>query len=166
MKFFLITLAFVLFSPLVIAKELGYGKTEWGMNPQQVVIAEKGKAQIIEPKEYTGGLGKARIDNIKIDGSTYTATFVFDASDQLTATYLISDEKKNAGITNLEFNSLNKLLTQKYGNPQFRSGDTVTWKTSNTTIELKKIIIKSISYANATVSYIPNSKAKDDTSNL
>lgn len=136
------------------------------MNPHQVVIAETGKAQTIEPKEYTGGLGKVRIDNVKIDGSTYTATFVFDESDQLIATYLVSNEKKNAGITNLEFNSLNKLLTQKYGNPQFRSSDTVTWKTSSTTIELKKIIINSISYANATVSYTPNNKAKDDASNL
>ncbi|QHI16252.1 hypothetical protein [Acinetobacter haemolyticus] len=155
-----------LFPMLALAKGIGYGNTQWGMNPNQVVVAEKGKAQIIEPKEFTGGLGKVRAENVKIDGHTYTATYVFDESNQLVATYLISNEKSNAGIANLEFNSLDKLLTQKYGKPQFKNENTVTWKTSSTTIELKKIIINSISYASATVSYVPNSKIENDVSNL
>lgn len=166
MKKILTVLAMVLFPMLALAKGVGYGNTQWGMNPNQVVVAEKGKAQIIEPKEFTGGLGKVRAENVKIDGHTYTATYVFDESNQLVATYLISNEKGNAGITNLEFNSLDKLLTQKYGNAQFRNANTVTWKTNSMTIELKKIIVMSISYANATVSYMPNSKVRDDTSNL
>lgn len=166
MKRLFTVLALVLFPVLVFAKGIGYGNTQWGMNPNQVVIAEKGKAKIIEPKEFTGGLGKARAENIKIDGSTYTATYVFDDSNQLVATYLISNEKSSTGITNSEFNSLDKLLTQKYGKPQFKNENTVTWKTSSTTIELKKIIVNSISYASATVSYVPNSKVESDISNL
>ena len=32
-----------------IFAQAGYGNTKWGMNPEQVVEAEKGKAKIVSP---------------------------------------------------------------------------------------------------------------------
>lgn len=151
---------------IAIAKGSGYSNTEWGMNPKQVISVEKNKVKIIEPREYSTGWAKAENNEIKIDGSSYTATFVFDEKDALVATYLTSNTKDNIGIANLEFNTLEKLLNQKYGKPLYKSGDTVTWKTNSTSIELKKLIFNRGAFAQAVVNYEPASKSTRDTSNL
>lgn len=44
MKKILTVLAMVLFPVLALAKGVGYSNTQWGMNPNQVVVAEKCKA--------------------------------------------------------------------------------------------------------------------------
>ncbi|MFW1863876.1 hypothetical protein ACG9XP_19050 [Acinetobacter baumannii] len=166
MKKIVLLLALVLFPVIALAKGLGYSNTQWGMNPEQVVKAEKGKAQIIKPKKYDSGLSKVQIEDLEIDKSKYTVNFIFDNSDQLIETIITSNEKESAGIINLQFSSLNKLLSQKYGKPQFSDEKTVTWKTNSTTIELSRIAIASISFAQVSVSYYPNSKATIDASKL
>ena len=143
----------------------GYGNTDWGMTPSQVVAAEKGRAKIITPAQYKIGIGKVQSENIEVSSGLYTATFIFDNDDRLIQTNLVSNEKNNAGIAQIHFNSLNKLLTQKYGEPSFKSAESVTWKTPDTTIELNKTIIPRI-LAQTSVRYIPNSKVDSDTSSL
>ena len=68
-------------------------------------------------------------------------------------------------LNNNNFKTLSQLLTQKYGSPQFQGTDSVTWKTADTTIELKKLIVGSV-IAQTSIRYIPNSKVVVDTSNL
>jgi hypothetical protein len=166
MKKIITAFIFVLFPVIALAKGLGYSNTQWGMNPEQVVKAEKGKARLIEPKKYDTGFSKVQIEDLEIDKSKYTVNFIFDTSDQLVETIITSNEKKNAGIINLQFASLSKLLHQKYGKPQFSDEKTVTWKTNSTTIELSRVAIASISFAQVSVSYYPNSKASSDVSKL
>ncbi|EDO8732429.1 hypothetical protein IN26_21235, partial [Salmonella enterica] len=109
--------------------------------------------------------GKVSIEDVNIGSGIYTVTFIFDASDKLVQTNVASKEKKNEGIANNQFNTLNQLLTQKYGKPQFVSDEKATWKTDTTTIELNKMIISGI-MAQTLVRYIPNKTVISDTSNL
>ena len=151
---------------LALAKGEGYGKTTWGMTPQQVISAEASRANLIEPQKYTGNMwGKAQINTVTIGSSQYTVNFVFDESDQLVQTNVVSQEQNNPGIAELNFENLNQLLTQKYGNPLFKGKDSVTWKTPDTTIELSKLIIPRV-VAQVNIRYIPHSRVKSDTSNL
>lgn len=155
----------ILFPVLATAKDFGYSHTEWGMNPNQVVVAEGDRAHIVEPMKYKKGIGKVQIDSVIIAASTYTVTFIFDDSDHLIQTNVISDEKKNVGTINMQFDQLSRLLSQKYGEPQFKGNNAITWKTSSTTIELTRSIIANL-YAQVSVRYIPNSTIEKDTSNL
>ena len=143
----------------------GYGDTQWGMSPAQVVEVEKDRAKMVEPIKYANGIGKAQINNISIASGDYTVTFIFDGNDRLVQTNLISNEKKSAGIADSRFKSLHQLLTQKYGEPSFKNSESVTWKTGDTTIELRKTIIPGI-MAQTSVRYIPNSKIEAETANL
>lgn len=150
----------------VMAKELGYGNTEWGMNPRQVVESEKGKAIPIQSIKYAIGLGKVQIKNIEIESALYTITFIFNELDQLIQTNLVGNERKNVGIVLMQFKSLNQLLTQKYGNPIFRDDDTVIWQTETTTIELRTMIIPLVDFAQVIVRYVPNETTNRSISNL
>ena len=159
-------LSLLLISPiLAFANGAGYGKTTWGMSPQEVVAVESNRATLIEPKKYSGAWGKVQINNVSIGTPSYTVDFLFDESDKLVQTNVTSNEKRNIGIANNNFKTLSQLLTQKYGTPQFQSSDSVTWKTADTTIELKKLIVGSV-IAQTSIRYIPNSKVVVDTSNL
>jgi len=159
-------LSLLLISPiLAFANGAGYGKTTWGMSPQEVVAVESNRATLIEPKKYSGAWGKVQINNVSIGSGSYTVDFLFDEYDKLVQTNVTSNEKRNIGIANNNFKTLSQLLTQKYGTPQFQSSDSVTWKTADTTIELKKLIVGSV-IAQTSIRYIPNSKVVVDTSNL
>lgn len=162
----ILILGLLLLSPiLALAGGEGYGKTTWGMSPEQVVVAETSRATLIEPKKYAGSWGKVQINNVSISSGTYTVDFLFDEADKLIQTNVTSNEKRNIGIANSNFRTLSQLLTQKYGAPQFQGADSITWKTGDTTIELKKLIVGSV-IAQTVIRYIPNSKVDADTSNL
>ena len=91
-------LSLLLTSPiLAFANGEGYGKTTWGMSPQQVVVAESNRANLIEPKKYAGSWGKVQINNVSIASGSYTVDFLFDESDKLVQTNVTSDEKRNIG---------------------------------------------------------------------
>ena len=159
-------LILALFVPIVaLAGGDGYGETLWGMSPAQVVEAESGRAVLIQPQQYKSSWAKVKIDNVQIGGDVYTVNFLFDASDKLIQTNVVSNEKKNIGIAHSRFNTLSQLLTQKYGEPQFKNSDSITWKTSGTTIELNTFIIPNV-MTQTSIRYIPNSKIESDTSNL
>ena len=165
MKKPLLALLLVLLPVVAMAKGAGYSNTEWGMTPTEVVAAENGKAVLITPVKYSGSLAKVQIPDITVGSHVYTVSFLFDESDSLIQTNLTSNEKKNGGIIELQFKSLHSLLTQKYGEPQFKSADKVIWKTADTTIELSKIVMRGI-MAQTSVRYIPNTKITSDTSGL
>lgn len=148
----------------VAQSELGYGKTTWGMTPSQVVAALDGRAHLIKPEKYKGAWGKVSINPVNIAASDYKVAFLFDDNDHLIQTNVSSLEQKNVGIVDRQFQDLRKLLTQKYGQPQF-DGETVTWKTSGTTIELSKMIIPDIS-AQISIRYLPNQRIQGDTQDL
>ena len=165
MKKMLVALVLLLAPLLAFAGGSGYGNTKWGMNPTEVVTAQGNGAHLIAPEKFKGSVGKVRIDNVSIGSGLYTITFLFDSSDRLVQTNVASNEKKNEGIVARQFGTLNQLLTQKYGKPEFSDSDKATWKLPDTTVELSQMIISGI-MAQTFVRYIPNSRVASDTSNL
>lgn len=161
----LVALAFLFAPILAFAGGSGYGNTKWYMSPSEVVAAQGNGAHLISPEKFKGSTGKVRIDNVSIGSDLYTVTFLFDISDRLMQTNVASNEKKNEGIVARQFGTLNQLLTQKYGKPEFSDADKATWKLSDTTIELSKMVISGI-MAQTIIRYIPNSRVASDTSNL
>lgn len=107
----------------------GYGKTIWGMTPDEVVNAEAPRAEKLEkPEKYTIGLGIVKIKEIQIEGTKFSVTFVFDESEKkLQQVILTSAEKKNEKINARSFSSVEKLLTMKYGPPTFKEGTSVVF---------------------------------------
>jgi hypothetical protein len=102
----------------------GWNKTRWGMTKNKVLKAFEGKATAIEkPKKYEG-LSKQRdayalvvLDEIEIGGDKYTVDFVFDDSDKKLIMVIISIKGKRP--SELQFSSLEQMLTEKYGSPSF-----------------------------------------------
>lgn len=95
----------------------------------------------------------------------YTVNFLFDNSDHLTQTNVTSNEANNIGIINLRFNELNKLLTQKYGKPEFQNNDLVNWKNNSTSIELRKMVIPGVT-AKVMIRYTSSENLSNETVNL
>ncbi|MFY2737482.1 hypothetical protein [Pseudocitrobacter faecalis] len=156
----------ILILPLLsFAKGIGYGNTKWGMDPSEVVTAQGNGAHLISPEKYKYNFGKVRIDNVLIGNDLYTVTFLFDSSDCLVQTNVASNEKKSEGIVAQQFDTLNQLLTQKYGKAEFSNSDKATWKLSDTTVELSRMVISGV-MAQTVVRYIPNSRVTNDTANL
>lgn len=165
MKKLLIAFVILTLPMLSFAKGIGYGNTKWDMSPSEVVAAQGNGAHLISPEKFKGSVGKVRIDNVSIGSGLYSVTFLFDSSDRLIQTNVASNEKKNEGIVARQFGTLNQLLTQKYGKPEFSDSDKATWKLPDTTVELSQMVISGI-MAQTIVRYIPNSRVASDTSNL
>ena len=165
MKKFLVAVTFLVMPLLAHAGGAGYGNTKWDMRPSEVVAAQGNGAHLIVPEKYKGSVGKVRIDNLSIGSGLYTVNFLFDDSDRLIQTNVSSVEKKNEGIIARQFDTLNQLLTQKYGKPEFANAHSVTWKLPSTTVELSKMVISGI-MAQTVIRYIPTSRIAQDTSNL
>ncbi|BFM82758.1 hypothetical protein JUNP543_1076 [Acinetobacter baumannii] len=165
MKKIILLITMILLPIASFAKGNAYGNTEWGMTPSQVIEAEKGKAIEIPPVQYLNAVGKVKIDGITISTGTYTANFIFDDKDHLIQTNVVSNEQNNRVIAASQFNELHRLLTQKYGEPVFKSLNKITWKTKDTTIELSHTYVPN-SIVRTSIRYVPNTKIEQDTSNL
>lgn len=165
MKKMLVALVLLLAPLLAFAGGSCYGNTKWDMSPSEVVTAQGNGAHLISPEKYNDNFGKVRIDNVSIGSGLYTVTFLFNSSDRLVQTNVASNEKKNEGIVARQFGTLNQLLTQKYGKPEFSDSNKATWKLPDTTVELSQMVISGI-MAQTIVRYIPNSRVASDTSNL
>lgn len=144
----------------------GYGKSQWGMTPTQVVSAENGRAHLITPPlSYKGALGAVGIDKVDIGYHDFKVVYQF-ANDRLIQVIVQSLEEKNSGINKRAFSDVESLLTQKYGQPKFKDeGKKIVWNLSGTTIELSHFLIENIT-SMVTVMYIPSSKTAKSTDNL
>jgi len=136
----------------------GYGKTAWGMTPDQVLSAEAPRAERLEkPLKFKTGLGIIIIKEVQIGAAKFSAIFIFDESGQkLRQVNLTSFEKKNAGMSALSFSSIEKFLTEKYGAPIYKEESRVaSWKLPKTSIDLRHSNIPGI-LTQVTVSYRPS----------
>ena len=136
----------------------GYGKTAWGMTPDQVLNAEAPRAERLEkPLKFKTGLGIIIIKEVQIGDAQFSAIFIFDESGQkLRQVNLTSFEKKNAGMSALSFSSIEKFLTEKYGAPIYKEeGRVASWKLSKTSIDLRHSNFPGV-LTQVTVSYRPS----------
>jgi len=171
--FFVILLLCLLASSSALAIDdpiniAGFGKTKWGMSPEQVLKAETPRAKKIDPpEEFKGGIGLIAIDEIEIGILKLKVTFIFDESGkELKQANLTSYEKGDPVINAKDFNSLEKLLTEKYGNPTYkRESRLISWKLKTTTIELTHFYIPNL-MTNLVVIYRPTTSSIDAARDL
>ncbi len=163
MKVISLWLAISLFSASVVCAEenpksiTGYGKTTWGMSVEQVVQAESPRAQkLSEPQKYgKGSLGLVEISDIKIGASTFRASFLFDESGQLLRQVNLSGLEKSAGANFVIFSSLERMLTEKYGQPTYKKASSeATWKLEQTVVSLEHTYIPSL-FSKVVITYKP-----------
>ena len=136
----------------------GYGKTAWGMTPDQVLNAEAPRAKRLEkPLNFKAGLGIIIIKEVQIGVAKFSAIFIFDEPGQkLRQVNLTSFEKKNAGMSALSFSSIEKSLTEQYGSPIYKEeGRVASWKLSKTSIDLRHSNFPGV-LTQVTVSYRPS----------
>src|SRR4030042_2300819 len=118
----------------------GYGKTVWGMTPDQVLNAEAPRAERLEkPLKFKTGLGIIIMKEVQIGAAKFSAIFIFDEPGQkLRQVNLTSFEKKDEGISALSFSSIEKSLTDQYGSPTYKKESRVaSWKLPKTSIDLR-----------------------------
>lgn len=167
-KYFLGLICGFLFPALAFASVNleGYGKSKWGMSPNQVIAAENGRAHLINPPlKYNGALGSVGIDKVNIGYHDFKVVYQFEG-DRLTQVIVQSLEDKNSGINKRAFTDVESLLTQKYGQPNFKNeGTKVVWNEPGTSIELSHLNIEGITSI-VTVMYIPSSKTQKSIDNL
>lgn len=146
----------------------GYGKTTWGMTPDEVVNAEAPRAEKLEnPEKFKKGLGIVKINEIQIGVRKFNATFIFDETVQkLYQVNLKSVEEKNASINAATFSTLEKLLTEKYGPPLYKEGtQVVSWKLPKTTINLRHMHIPGV-ITRVAVTYKPTKSIENAAKDL
>ena len=161
-------LCIIFFPPFVLAngKMDGYGQSKWGMSPDQVVAAEKGRVHLINPPlKYKNASGAAGIDKIDIGYHDFKVVYQF-TKNHLTQVIVQSIENKNSAINKRAFIDVESLLTQKYGQPNFKDeGAKVVWNQPGTSIELNLLDIEGITSI-VTVMYTPSSQTLKSTDNL
>lgn len=144
----------------------GYGKTNWGMTPTEVLQAEQGRAHLVNPPaKYKNSLGMVSVDKLEIGGHLFKVVYQF-TDNKLSQVLVQGLEEKNSGINRNTFASLESLLTQKYGQSNFKDeGKRVTWKRDGTSIELTLLDIEGV-ITLVTVAYMPESETNKQTENL
>ena len=152
----------------------GYGKTTWGMTPEEVIAAESPRAKASpKPSKYKNGAGLVMIPSLKIRSVGFGAVFVFDANRKLNHVILEGEEQKNHLINIDYFASLEQLLIEKYGPPTYKTDlrpqaegiHTISWKLPKTTVRLDHLYIPSI-VTKLTVSYAPTALPAQDSKDL
>lgn len=153
----------------------GYGKTTWGMSPQKVLAAEapRAKAPAKPEQDNNGADGLVRIPSLKIGSINFSATFWFDANRKLREVTLNADEEKNDLINIDNFAELERLLTEKYGPPTYRTDlhpqaegeHIISWKLPKTTIQLTHAYIPRMMTI-LLIRYLPSALAAEDSRDL
>jgi hypothetical protein len=147
---------------------VGYGKTTWGMTAEEVYKVESPRIiRLDSPIKFTKSNAPLVIKNIEIASQEFEAIFLFNDSDNsFKQVNLTSLERKNSGINSRTFNSLENLLTNKYGSPTYKDeGKVVTWKFPSTVIELQHMYIPGI-ITSVVVAYKPSSAGESATKDL
>lgn len=168
MKKIILFFALMVIPLLSFAQQIsGYSDTKWGMTPDAVVSAEKGKAHIqATPDVFLYGKGLVKIDNISIGGDSYKVDFIFNARQKLVMVNVVSPEHAPEFVNQQKFLKLESLLTQKYGSPKYKDGHfKVVWDLGETIVSLVHLYIGGESYS-VSVSYASSEITKKETENL
>lgn len=116
----------------------GYDKTVWGMSEDEVLAAEAPRAERLEKpsRRVNGDIVSIVIRELETEGIQFSAYFIFDSQNRkLIAVGLQSAVDIGASVGST-LSRIEKLLTEKYGQPGEKNGENVFWKLPKTTIEL------------------------------
>ncbi len=168
----------------------GWNKARWGMTENEVLKVFEGKATAVEKPQKTLGLSKqwdayvlVVLDEIEIGKDKYTVNFIFDGNDKklIKVAVVIKDKSPSE----LQFSSLEQMLTEKYGSPSFTKDDRTpdkrlsrgvvlegsdllerAWNFPSTIIELKYLNMKVTNSKRLNVGVIYKKNLKKTRENL
>ncbi len=159
----------LLFGTTVFAEETpqsiaGYGKTTWGMSIDQVMEAEAPRALKLTKPE---NLALVKINNIKIGTHTFNASFIFDeVSKSLNKVNLTLAEDKGIGANPIVFSSIERMLTEKYGQPTYKNNSVeASWKLEKTVISVKHLYVPQ-TFSKLLITYKPVAITEIESNNL
>ena len=116
----------------------GYGKSVWGMSEDEVLAAEAPRAERLEKPStmVNGDTVSIVVKGVETEGIQFTAYFIFDSQNRK----LINVSLQSAADIGTSVGSIlpriEKLLTEKYGQPDEKNDENLLWKLPKTTIEL------------------------------
>ena len=157
---------FVAFA-LHAADETGWNKVQWGMTPEQIIEAypEAHAPAKLEDYKLLGEYFRAPlgIESFDLAGSAYKVSFLMDGKNTLAGVIL---SRNGASNFSADANTLEKLLTQKYGPPtntkDTESAHSIIWSRQGVTITLNNISMPAISSYGIRLIYLrPNTAALD-----
>lgn len=167
----------------------GWNKTQWGMTENEVLNVIEGKAIVIaKPYKYQGlsdewdAYSPLVLDEIEIDKDKFTVDFIFDNKNKKLIKVIVSIKDKRP--SELQFSSLEKMLTEEYGSPSFTKDDGKpdkslgneavsegriflerAWKFPSTIIELNYLNARAISSMSLKIIYKENLKETENVYN-
>ena len=116
----------------------GYGKAVWGMSEDEVLAAEAPRAERLEKPStmVNGDIVSIVLKGVETEGIQFSVYFIFDSQNRkLINVSLQSAADIGASVGNT-LARIEKLLTEKYGQPDEKNGENLLWKLPKTTIEL------------------------------
>jgi len=146
---------------------LGYRQTRWGMTASELREAIGDELEeSASRRDFKKYYADYHLSDIEIDGDSYQVIFQFDKETDRLAQVLLRRDCDTFAPPVLAYQSVEALLTRKYGAPTLRSGeplDQVTqWIFPTTSIELMLTFVEgvtsmiSIRYESATSSNTDN----------
>lgn len=145
----------------------GYGKTSWGMTLDEVLRVEPRSKQLATPELFNTGAALAAIEHIDIGGTDLRVVFIFDETAKLLKQVnLATHEKMNELVNGLSFSTLEQLLTEKYGSPNFKEDRRrASWLLDATIVELGHLFIRDV-ISQVILTYKPHSDSAEATRDL
>jgi hypothetical protein len=96
----------------------GWRQSKWGMTADQVIKAFNGEVvRLKKPDVFKDGHAPVGIESYALAGHKYKVSFVVNEKGKLHKVSLDLQEEGNESI----FESLEKLLTEKYGKPSYQN---------------------------------------------
>ena len=150
------------------ADDAGWNKVQWGMTSEQIAQAYPEAHAPAKPEDFKllGEIFRAPlcIESFDLAGSAYKVSFLMDAKNTLAGVILARNGKSNLSS---DANTLEKLLTQKYGPPSdvkdTESAHSIIWSRQGVTITLNNIAMPTISSYSVRLIYLrPNTAALDN----
>lgn len=144
----------------------GYGMSRWGMNLEQTILSEQGRAHaVLQPTQFGAYLGLAETNYIKIGDFYFQAIYQFQAG-ALRQVLLRAVQNFGQNINEVTLEGTEALLTRKYGKPNARnSKNSAVWYLQGTTIEITYLIDNDPTTP-VNIRYFPSSETKLSIDNL
>jgi hypothetical protein len=116
----------------------GYGKTMWGMSEDEVLTAEAPRAERLEKPStmVNGDIVSIAVKGVETEGIQFTAYFIFDSQNRKLINVSLQSAADIGSSVGSTLARIEKLLTDKYGQPDEKDGENLLWKLPKTTIEL------------------------------
>jgi hypothetical protein len=164
MKIILVFLLLLCIVTLSQTKDVtGWNKSYWGMTITEIDSVFKNQIITKEKNEFNESYSNREIQNLEISSDKYRVIFIMNKKTDKLIGVTITPMQKDAEGLKWNFNSLDQMLVDKYGQPSFKYESPITdrniveskyvWNFKSTIITLDYYEMKSVSYKSMFLAY-------------